>query len=73
MRFVQICGDWLFIARRQTAVIAVLCRGFVNDARTVKTREDGRMELINTPYSQLTFYFLLRVHETSGVRMHDWL
>ena len=34
---------------RQTAVIVVLCRGFVNDARTVKTREDGRMELINTP------------------------
>ena len=45
MRFVQICGDWLSIARRQTAVIVVLCRGFVNDARTVKLREDGWMEL----------------------------
>ena len=27
----------------------VLCRGFVNDAGTVKTREDGLSELINTP------------------------
>ncbi|MBO6292123.1 MAG: hypothetical protein J6N51_07695 [Selenomonas sp.] len=49
MNLAQIYGDWLSIARRQTAGIAVLCRGFVNDAGTVKTREDGLSELINTP------------------------
>ena len=27
----------------------LLCRGFVNDAGTVRTREDGLSELINTP------------------------
>ena len=49
MNLAQICGDWLSIARRQTGGIAVLCRGFVNAAGTVKTREDGVSELINTP------------------------
>ncbi|WP_175463386.1 MULTISPECIES: hypothetical protein [unclassified Selenomonas] len=49
MNLAQICGDWLPIARRQTGGIAVLCRGFVNAAGAVKTREDGLSELINTP------------------------
>ncbi len=51
MNLAQIYGDWLSLARRQTTGIAGLCRGFVNDAGTVKTREDGLSELINTPYS----------------------
>ena len=44
MSLPQICGDWLSIARRQTRGIVVLCRGFVNDAGTVKKREDGVSE-----------------------------
>ncbi len=58
MSFAQICGDWLSIARRQTGGIATLCRGFVNEAGTVKTREDGLSELINTPHTGFPIKYL---------------
>ena len=38
---VQIAADDLYPSRRQTAVIAVLCRGFVDNEGTNQMRQDG--------------------------------
>ncbi|MBE6092936.1 MAG: hypothetical protein E7201_07210 [Selenomonas ruminantium] len=65
MKFSQIHGEWLSIARRQTAGIAVLCRGFVNAAGTVNIREGGRIELINTARVKKKYYLLPGVLSTS--------
>ena len=38
---IQIAADDLYPSRRQTAVIAVLCRGFVDNKGTNQMRQDG--------------------------------
>ena len=45
----QICTDALYLSRRQTAGVAVLRRGFVDDERTAQMCEDGWLNLSEIP------------------------